>query len=70
VSPAQLQRDYGWNKNVVHTGDKITVLFAPLRSGKSGGELEKVTLENGKVLATRFTANGPQPNAAETDTKK
>jgi Family of unknown function (DUF6152) len=70
VSPAQLQRDYGWDKNVLHAGDKITVVFAPLRSGKNGGELEKVTLQSGKVLATRFTNGIPQPDAAGSEPKK
>lgn len=61
VSPAQIQRDYGWDKNVVKVGDKVTVEFAPLRSGKNGGELEKVTLESGRVLATRFSKGTPAP---------
>ena len=61
VSPAQIQRDYGWDKSVVKVGDKVTVEFAPLRSGKNGGELEKVTLESGRVLATRFTKGTPAP---------
>jgi len=61
VSPAQIQRDYGWDKNVMHVGDKVTVVFAPLRSGKNGGELEKVTLESGRVLATRFAKGVPSP---------
>ena len=59
VSPAQIERDYGWKKNVLQVGDKVTVDFAPLKSGKNGGELEKVTLENGKVLATRFSKGAP-----------
>jgi hypothetical protein len=64
VSPGQIQRDYGWDKNVLHVGDKVTVDFAPLRSGKNGGELEKVTLESGRVLATRFTKGIPAPAEA------
>ena len=71
VSPAQIQRDYGWDKHVVHVGDKVTVVFAPLRSGKNGGELEKVTLESGRVLATRFTKGVPAPaGASSSDAKK
>jgi hypothetical protein len=70
VSPGQLQRDYGWDKNVVHVGDKVTVQYAPLRSGKNGGELEKVTLENGKILATRFTNGSPQPGSNSSEPKK
>jgi hypothetical protein len=72
VSPAQIQRDYGWDKNIVKVGDKVTVEFAPLRSGKNGGELEKVTLESGRVLATRFTkgATPPSPDASATTPQK
>jgi hypothetical protein len=70
VSPAQLQRDYGWEKNILRAGDKISVVFAPLRSGKNGGELEKVTMADGKVLATRFTAGISQPDAAGSEPKK
>ena len=55
VSPGQLQRDYGWNKRVVKPGDNVTVDYAPLRSGANGGALEKVTLPDGRVLATRLT---------------
>ena len=64
VSPAQIQRDYGWDKNVLHVGDKVTVEYAPLRSGKNGGELQKVTLESGRVLATRFAKGTPAPAEA------
>lgn len=71
VSPAQIQRDYGWDKNVMHAGDKVTVDFAPLRSGKNGGELEKVTLANGRVLATRFAKGSPAPaDASGSDARK
>lgn len=65
VSPGQLQRDYGWDRHILHIGDRVTVDYAPLHSGKNGGELEKVTLANGKILPTRFTkgvATSGQPN--------
>jgi hypothetical protein len=61
VSPGQIARDYGWDRNVLHVGDKVTVEYAPLRSGKNGGELEKVTLESGRVLATRFSKGSAAP---------
>jgi hypothetical protein len=60
VSPAQLQRDYGWSHSIVRPGDKVKVQYAPLRSGKAGGELEKMTLANGKVLGTRTIGPGPE----------
>lgn len=55
VSPGQLQRDYGWNKSALKPGDKVTIDYAPLRSGATGGALEKVILPDGKVLTTRLT---------------
>jgi hypothetical protein len=41
VSPAQLERDYGWKKNVLKAGDKVTVEFAPLRSGRTGANSKR-----------------------------
>jgi len=55
VSPGQLERDYGWNRRIVNPGDKVVIEYAPLKSGNTGGELEKVTLADGRILATRFT---------------
>ena len=55
VSPGQLQRDYGWNRHVVKPGDKVSVDYAPLRSGANGGAVETVTLPDGRVLTTRLT---------------
>ena len=34
----------------VKTGDKVTVDLHPLRDGRTGGQLVRVTLANGKVL--------------------
>jgi len=71
VSPGQLERDYGWNRHVVNAGDKVTVEYAPLKSGNTGGELEKVTLADGRVLATRFTKpKDSQPDSAPDAQKK
>jgi hypothetical protein len=46
---AMLQRA-GVTKSAVKTGDKVTVDMHPLRDGRTGGQLIKVTLANGKVL--------------------
>ena len=40
----------GLNKSSVKPGDKITVDLHPLRDGRTGGMLLKVTLADGKVL--------------------
>ena len=40
----------GVTKSAVKTGDKVTVDLHPLRDGRTGGQLVRVTLANGKVL--------------------
>ena len=40
----------GVSKSAVKTGDKVTVDLHPLRDGRTGGQLVRVTLANGKVL--------------------
>jgi hypothetical protein len=44
----------GWKFTDVKTGDKVTVVLSPLRSGESGGLLSQITLRDGRVLG-----NGP-----------
>lgn len=43
TSPGNLVR-LGWSKSAIKAGDKVTVDFNPLRNGKKGGWLNKVTL--------------------------
>jgi hypothetical protein len=50
TSPGNLTR-MGWSKTSVKPGDKVTIEINPLRDGRHGGSLKKVTLvETGKVL--------------------
>lgn len=44
TSPGNLVRAGGWTRTAVKPGDKVTVDFAPLRDGKRGGALKKITL--------------------------
>jgi Family of unknown function (DUF6152) len=44
---------FGWTRNSVHPGDKVTVQLHPLRDGSYGGQLVSVTLPNGQVLGQR-----------------
>jgi hypothetical protein len=37
-------------------GDKVVVAFSPLRNGKKGGALKRMTLEDGRVLTTDIRA--------------
>lgn len=69
VSPGELTRFYGWSKKSLSVGDKITVRYAPLRSGKPGGVMKIITLSSGKVLQTPaakiplFPPGGPPPGS-------
>lgn len=40
----------GWTKKSLRPGDKVTVEIHPLKDGKAGGTLVKVTLADGTVL--------------------
>lgn len=59
---AMLQRA-GVTKSAVKTGDKVTVDLHPLRDGRTGGQLMRVVLANGKVLGG--FGGGGQNGAAE-----
>ena len=47
ASPGILNR-VGWKFNMIKTGDKITTIIAPLRTGEAGGLLKQVTLADGR----------------------
>jgi hypothetical protein len=52
TSPGNLTRG-GWNRKAVNAGDKVTVELNPLRDGKLGGALIKVTdSTTGQVFST------------------
>jgi hypothetical protein len=50
AGPAELNRLGGWTHTSVRRGDKITVNYCPLRSGKTGGAFTSVKLADGRVL--------------------
>ena len=52
---------YGWKRDSLKPGDKITASIHPLRDGSPGGSLIKVTLDDGRELNAR-----PQASPAET----
>lgn len=58
--PTALIRN-GWNKNTVKPGDKVSVEINPLRDGRNGGNLLKLTASDGRTLDV-----GPLPGAAGT----
>ncbi len=47
ANPGILDR-VGWKFNMIHAGDKVTVIVAPLRSGEPGALLKQVTLPDGR----------------------
>ena len=67
-APAELTRFFGWNKRILNAGDKVSVDYSPLKSGKKGGALRTLTFSDGRVLRTprsdpRYRV-GPAPTAA------
>ena len=56
ASPNALKRQ-GWRGTAIKTGDRVTVVIHPLKSGESGGSLVILTLPDGTQLGRR----GPPP---------
>jgi hypothetical protein len=57
TSPGNLIRSGGWTRTAVRPGDKVTVDFSPLRDGKKGGALKKITLvDTGKSYTADIRA--------------
>ena len=50
MSPNYLGRR-GWTKSTLKPGDKVTVIYHPLKDGSKGGTYQKVQLSDGKELA-------------------
>ena len=44
---------YGWSQDFMKKGDKVTVAFNPLRDGRKGGSMRKITLPNGKTVSSQ-----------------
>ena len=51
-APSELVRFFGWTKNSLNAGEKVTVTYAPLRSGRIGGALRTLTFADGRTLKT------------------
>jgi Family of unknown function (DUF6152) len=49
LSPSVLGR-MGWKRNSLKAGDKVSVLFNPMRDGSRGGNLINVILPDGKTI--------------------
>jgi hypothetical protein len=56
TSPGNLRRD-GWNKESLKPGDKVEVVFNPLRNGQPGGGFQDLHFtDTGKELRQHLTA--------------
>ena len=64
-SPNNLKRQ-GWRSNIMHPGDKVTVVINPLRDGSKGGLFVSATLPDGKVLGDPTRARGGPINVPQT----
>jgi uncharacterized protein DUF6152 len=58
-SPGVLTRS-GWTKRSLQVGDHATFNYAPLRDGRPGGLLRKVTLQSGQELTYSLTTPDEQ----------
>ena len=63
LSPGELRRFFGWQKTSLAVGEQVSVAYAPLRSGKSGGAIKSLTLADGRVF-TLFRGPPSHPAAA------
>lgn len=59
LPPAQLVRETGWQQSWLQTGDKVTVMFNPLRNGQQGGAYVRLQFADGRVVTTM--ANHAEP---------
>jgi Family of unknown function (DUF6152) len=59
TSPGVLTRN-GWTRQSVKAGDRVSVVFSPLRDGSHGGGLNSVTLlDTGQKLVPSFGKEQP-----------
>lgn len=58
-SPTNMTRQ-GWTKSVLKAGDRISIDYAPLKDGRHGGHLLRVTFADGRVLRGDLLAPGGQ----------
>jgi hypothetical protein len=69
TSPGNLVRAGGWTRNAIKPGDKVAVNFSPLRDGRKGGALKKITLvDTGQFLTADIRAQ-ERANLEETPAK-
>ena len=60
MSPNFLNRR-GWTRTTLKTGDKVTVVFRPLRDGSNGGMFMNGKMSNGRILTGGGSEEPKQP---------
>jgi hypothetical protein len=50
----------GWSKRTLNPGDRIKILFSPLRDGGAAGSITSVTLASGKTITWLTGSNQSQ----------
>jgi hypothetical protein len=63
MSPNFLARR-GWSRTTLKPGDKISVVFRPLRDGKHGGMFVSAKLPEGRVLTMMGSGGASEPAAS------
>ena len=62
TSPGNLLR-MGWTRHALKAGDKVDVEISPLRDGRHGGSLRKITLlDTGQVLTSSLISPAKPAN--------
>lgn len=64
TSVNEMSRRGGWTKNIVSSGDKVTVKYNPFKDGRNGGKILAVTLPDGRTLSVDTGIHLPALGAA------
>jgi hypothetical protein len=63
-SPTMMSR-HGWTKSILKAGDRVSIEYSPLKDGRPGGHLARLTFADGRVLGGDPMAPGGGASAAE-----
>jgi hypothetical protein len=57
ASPSLSRKHWGWTREMIKVGDKVTVVMEPLRDGRHGGSLQSISM-NGTVMGDHSLIEG------------
>lgn len=63
-SPTMMTR-HGWTKSVLKAGDRVSIDYSPLKDGRRGGHLARITFADGRVLGGDPMAPGGRGSSVE-----